>query len=217
MQSPELVPLNGAVASPAHGDIRVCKTQLVGRSLNMDEALENVTAFTESGRIDITSTVDRAADYNQDLVQYRNDARVLAIAAAGAAELDSVNVDVLQCLIMHWEIGGWVWEAKKDHKRYTGSIAARALHMIVRFGELAWSDLYTICGRVCGEKNCCYAIQRLRSDDYFVRRKEGRLEYFRLSPIVPDNVPVTGNRCRRDPVAFEATLKAGRVLIASRT
>jgi hypothetical protein len=97
--------------------------------------------------------VDWAADYNRDLVQCRNDARVLAIAAAGAAELDSVNAGVLQCLIKHWEIGGWEWEAKKkDQKRYNGSIAARALHMIVCFGELAWSELYTICGCVCGEK-----------------------------------------------------------------
>jgi hypothetical protein len=31
-----------------------------------------------------------------------------------------------------------------------------------------------------------------------------------------DNIPVSGDRYRRDPVAFEAAMEAGRALIASR-
>jgi hypothetical protein len=79
MQSPELVALNGAVASPAHGDIRDRHTQLVGRSLNMDEALENITAITESGRIDVSSTVEWLSDYNLSLLRYADDAGVRVI------------------------------------------------------------------------------------------------------------------------------------------
>jgi hypothetical protein len=137
--------------------------------------------------------VERASDYNSSLVQYAGNAGVLAIASAGATELDNMNVDVLQHLIIHWKIGDWEWKAGKDHKRYTGSLAARALHMIVRFGELAWNELYTICGRVCGRKTCCYVIRRLRADGFLIRRKEGRLEYIGLGPIVRDNVTVTGD------------------------
>jgi hypothetical protein len=64
MQSPELVALNGAVASSAHEGNRIRHTQLVGCSLNMDEALEKVATITESGRIDLSSTVEWASDYN---------------------------------------------------------------------------------------------------------------------------------------------------------
>jgi hypothetical protein len=104
MQTPELVALNGPVASPAHEGIRIRHTQLVGRSLNMDKALENITAITESGRIDLSSTVERASDYNLSLDWYADDAGVLAIASAGATELDNANAGVLQPLIIHWKI-----------------------------------------------------------------------------------------------------------------
>jgi hypothetical protein len=107
MQTPELVALNGAVASPAHEGIRIRNTQLVGRSLNMDEALENFTAITESGQINLSSTVERASDYNSSLVRYVDNVGVLAIASARAAELDSMNADVLEHLIVHWKIGDW--------------------------------------------------------------------------------------------------------------
>jgi hypothetical protein len=131
------VPREQLNTSPAHEGIRIRHTQLVGRSLNMDEALENVTAITKSGRIDLSSTVERASDYNLSLVQYVDDAGVLAIASARATELDSVNADVLERLVVHWRIGDWEWEVfQRDHDRNTGSQAARALHMIVRFGEL---------------------------------------------------------------------------------
>jgi hypothetical protein len=70
----------------------------------MDEALENVTAITESGRIDLSSTLDRASDYNLSLVRYADGAGVLAIASAGATELDNANAGVLQPLIIHWKI-----------------------------------------------------------------------------------------------------------------
>jgi hypothetical protein len=115
MQTPELVALNGAVASPAHEGIRIRHTHLVGRSLNMDEALENLTAITESGRINLSSTVERASDYNMSLVLYADDVGLLAIVSAGVTELDSMSTDVLERLIVHWKIGDWEWKAKKDH------------------------------------------------------------------------------------------------------
>jgi hypothetical protein len=216
MQTPELVALNGAVASPAHEGIRIHHTQLVGDSLNMDEALENVTAITESSRINLSSTVERVSDCNSSLVRYADDVGVLAIASARATELDSMNAGVLERLIVHWKIGDWEWEDRKDHDQSTGSQAARAMHMIDRFRELAWSELYTICGRVQREKTCFYAVTRLRKDGFLIRRKQGRLEYFGLGPIVRNNIPVSGDRDRRDPVAFEAEMEAGRALIASR-
>jgi hypothetical protein len=182
----------------------------------MDEALENVTAITENGRIDLSSTLDQASDYNLSLVWYADDAGVLVIASAGATELDNANANMLQRLIIHRKIGNWEWEAKRDHNWYTGYLAARALHMIARFGELAWSELYTICGRARGKKPCFYAIKSLRKDGFFIRQKEGRLEYFGLGPIVRDNIPVSGNWDRHDPVVFEAAMEAGRALIASR-
>jgi hypothetical protein len=176
----------------------------------MDEALENVTAITESGRIDVSSTMERASDYNLSLVGYADDAGVLIVASAGATELENVHADVLQRLIINWEIGDWEWKAKKDHRRYTGSLGAHALHMIVRFGELACSEIYGICGRSRGEKTCCYAVvKRLTIDGFLIRRKVGRLEYFGLSPIVTDNVPITGIRACRDPVAFDAAMEVG--------
>jgi hypothetical protein len=209
MQTPELVALNGAVASPAHEGIRIRHTQLVGRSLNMDEALEYVTAISESYQIDLSSTVERASDYNSSLVWYADDVGVLAIASAGATELNSMNADMLERLIVHWKIGDWEWKAKKDHNRNTGSQAARALHMIVRFWELAWSEIYTTYGRVHREKTCFYAVTRSRKDGFLIRRKQGRLEYFGLGPIVRDNISASGDEDRRDPVAFEAAMEAG--------
>jgi hypothetical protein len=193
MQTPELVALNGAVASPAHEGIRICHTQLVGCSLNMDEALENITAITKSGRIDLSSTVEWASDYNLSLVWYTDDAGVLTITSAGATELDSMNADMLERLIVHWRIGDWEWEAQRDQDRNLGSQAACALHMIVRFGELVWSELYTICGRVQGEKTCFYAVTHLRKDGFLIRQKQGRLEYFGLGYVVWNNIPVSGD------------------------
>jgi hypothetical protein len=216
MQTPELVALNGAVASPAHEGIRIRNAQLVGRVLNIDEALENVTTITKSGWIDLSSTVERASDYNSSLVWYADDAGVLAIASARMTKPDSVNADILEGLIVHWRFGDWEWRAQRDHDRHPGSQAARALHMIVRFGELVWSELYTICGRVQREKTCFYAVTRLRRDDFLIRRKQGRPVYFGLGPVVRDNIPISGDRDRRDPVAFEAAMAAGRALIASR-
>jgi hypothetical protein len=141
---------------------------------------------------------------------------VLAIASAGTTELDSLNADVLERLVVHWRIGDWEWEAQRDHDRNTGSQAARALHMIVRFGELVWSELYTICGRVQREKTCFYAVTRLRRDGFLIRRKQGTLQYFGLGSVVRNNIPVSGDQDRGDPVAFEAAMAAGRALIASR-
>jgi hypothetical protein len=115
MQTPKLVALTGTVASPAHEGICIRRTQLVGRSLNMDEALENVTAITESGRINLSSTVERVSDYNLSLVRYTDDAGVLAITSARATELDSMNADMLERLIVHWRITDWGWEAPRDH------------------------------------------------------------------------------------------------------
>jgi hypothetical protein len=115
LRLPSCKPLNGAVASPAHEDIRIRHTQLIGCSLNMDEALENVTAITENGRIDLSSTLDQASDYNLSLVWYADDAGVLVIASAGATELDNANANMLQRLIIHRKIGNWEWEAKRDH------------------------------------------------------------------------------------------------------
>jgi hypothetical protein len=96
---------------------------------------------------------------------------VLAIASAGATELDSMNADVLERLIVHWRIGDWEWEAKKDHDRNTGSHAACTLHMIARLGELAWSELYTICGCVQREKTCFYPVTRLKKYGFLIKRK----------------------------------------------
>jgi hypothetical protein len=182
----------------------------------MDEALENVSAITKSGRIDLSSTVEWALDYNSSLVRYADNAGVLAIASAGATELDSVNANMLERLVVYWRIEDWEWEAQRDHDRNTGSQAAHALHMIVHFGELVWSELYTICGPVQREKICFYADTRLRKDGFLIRRKQGRLQYFGLGSVVRNIVPVSGNQDRRDPVAFEAAMAAGRALIASR-
>jgi hypothetical protein len=88
--------------------------------------------------------------------------------------------------------------------------------MIVRFGELVWSELYTICGRVQREKTCFYAVTRLRRDGFLIRRKQGTLQYFGLGSVVRNNIPVSGDQDRGDPVAFEAAMAAGRALIASR-
>jgi hypothetical protein len=75
--------------------------------------------------------------------------------------------------------------------------------------QLVWSELYTICGRVPREKTYFYAVTRLRKDGFLIRQKQVRLEYFGLGPIVRDNIPVSGDRDRRDPVAFEAAMEAG--------
>jgi hypothetical protein len=72
----------------------VCPSQLY--------IMDNALGFTWT-----SSTVERASDYNLSLVRYADNAGVLAIASAGATELDNLNAGVLQCHIIHWKVGNW--------------------------------------------------------------------------------------------------------------
>jgi hypothetical protein len=214
----ELAPILGPIASPANTIIRRRRSGLEIRQSIMDVDLENVTALTEDGSVDMVATEDRAVHYNNTLIKFNEDAGLLTIDTEGASQLDGVNVDMVEKLILHWRIYTWVWYCPNvpNRRRTTGPFAARVLHLVVRFGDLTLREIYTLCGRVYGEQTVCYAYKHLVTDRFLIKGKLGRAYLLKLGRKVKRHVLVFGDRDNRDEVAFEAAMQAGRVIIASR-
>jgi hypothetical protein len=218
MQNHPVPPPLRPIASPENRVLRNRDLQLQGVSLRLDHALDNLPAMTENGEIDIVASQSIADHFNRDLVGFQREEALFRIATDGASQVDRATFDLVDRLILVLGVLTWVWNCPNgnDHNRNTGPVAGRVLHWIVRFGALTYGELYTLCGVVYGEKTCCYAIQRLKDDNYLVQRNLGRAQLLGLNDVVHTNIPTFGNRGDRDEAAFEVELAAGREVIRSR-
>jgi hypothetical protein len=111
-----------------------------------------------------------------------------AIDVESAAAVDAALRDATQKIMDSVHAGIWKWHCTNglDHDHQDiGSHVVHSFHSVVRFGALVYNELYRICGRVYGEKNCYKALAQLVEDNLLVRAELGRKVLFGLHPHIP--------------------------------
>jgi hypothetical protein len=215
-----LPPIFGTIASPQQAQVRTRSAALGIRRLALSNAVPGVLTLDANGRIDVGATTVAANQHNQLATDLANDTGIHQVGVTLADQIDAAVNTAADQLMGNVGAPNWKWYCPngRDHAtRTVGIHAVRCFRSVIRFGALVYLELYDLCGRSYGEKNCHKAIQRLIAENFLVRLpKLGRQMLFGLHPRITDEIPSAGQRAHRDEDALAAARSAGRQVVAAR-
>jgi hypothetical protein len=215
-----LPPIFGTIASPQQAQVQARTAALGIRRLALSTAVPGVLALDANGMIDVGATTVAANHHNQLATTLARDTGVHQVGATLADLTDAAVNAAADQFMGIVDASNWKWYCPngRDHAtRSVGAHAVRCFRSVIRFGALVYKELYDLCGRTYGEKNCHKAIQRLIAEDFLIRLpKLGRKMLFGLHRRISDEIPSAGRRAYRDEVALAAARSAGRQVVAAR-
>ena len=215
-----LAPLDGPISSPPQAHVRAQSLALVARRLDLDEAAPEVLNLSADGTIDLAATTAAAVQHNQLAANLAQEAAFHEVAVTLVAETATVVNTAAAQLMTIADVASWesLCLTGVDHAtRSIGDHAVRCFRFVVRFGSLTYEDLYDLCGRTQGEKNCHKGIKRLVAEKFFTRLPNlDRKHLFGLHPRILNVLSSTGQRVHRDEAAIALARAAGRQVVFNR-
>jgi len=215
-----LAPLDGPISSPPQAHVRAQSLTLVARRLDLEEAAPEVLNLSADGTIDLAATTVAAVQYNQLAATLAQEDAFHEVAVTLVAETAIVVNAAAAQLMTIADVASWksLCDTGVDHAtRSIGDHAVRCFRFLVRFGSLTYIELYEICGRTRGEKNCHKAIKRLVAEEFVTRLPNLDRRYlFGLHPRILNVLSSTGQRVHRDEDAIAEARAAGRQVVYAR-